>query len=296
MSAIAKTLDKIAGRIERLEILDTIGEPVSAAAQKVLGRRGLTDVLSGTPISHPVHPLLVAIPIGSWTSAMVFDLVGDKVGARRLIGLGLVATFPAIITGLSDWASTSGGERRVGQVHAAANSVALTAYAASWVARGRGRDTAGFVWSLAGATAMTVGGWLGGHLAYALGVGVDTTAFQHAEQTWSRIAADSEVRTGQLSYAELDGVPLLLTRDAAGAVVVMADRCSHRGGPLHEGELEDGCVVCPWHHSAFALDGSVVRGPATRPQQSYEVDARAGEIFVRCSDEPRSLRTDPVGA
>ena len=91
-------------------------------------------------------------------------------------------------------------------------------------------------------------------------------------------------------------MPLLLTRDTAGTVVVMADRCSHRGGPLHEGDLEDGCVVCPWHDSAFALDGSVVRGPATRPQQTYEVEVRTGEIFVRCADEPRTLRTNPVGA
>ena len=296
MSAIAKTLDTIAGRIERLEILDKVGEPLAAACQKVLGRRGLTDVLSGTPIGHPAHPLLVAIPIGSWTPAMVFDLVGDRAGARRLIGVGILSTLPAIVTGLSDWASTDGGERRTGQVHAAANSVALASYTASWLARGRGRHTAGIVWSLLGATAMTAGGWLGGHLAYALGVGVDTTAFQHAEGEWSRVAADSEVATGQLGMAELDGVPLLLTRDSAGTVVVMADRCSHRGGPLHEVVLEDGCVVCPWHDSAFALDGSVARGPATRPQPTYEVEVRVGEIFVRRSDEPRSLRTNPVGA
>ena len=191
MSAIAKTLDAIAGRIERLEILDKLGEPLAAASQKILGQRVLADLLSGTPIAHPAHPLLVAIPIGSWTSAMWFDLVGDRAGARRLIGLGIVSTVPAIVTGLSDWAYTTGAERRVGQVHAAANSVALTAYTASWLARGRGRLPAGIVWSLAGATAMTVGGWLGGHLAYALGVGVDTTAFQHAEESWSRVAADT---------------------------------------------------------------------------------------------------------
>jgi nitrite reductase/ring-hydroxylating ferredoxin subunit len=88
---------------------------------------------------------------------------------------------------------------------------------------------------------------------------------------------------------------VLLTREPGGKVVAMADRCTHRGGPLHEGWLEDGCVVCPWHESAFDLDGAVVRGPATRPQLVYETLERDGQVLVRFPDEPRSLRTNPVG-
>ncbi len=292
---IAALLDRLVGRVERAEALDAPSDALAAASNKVLGGRLATDLASGTPIGHPVHPLLVAIPIGSWMSAMIFDLTGDRDGAQRLVGIGIASATPAVVSGLSDWAHTAGGERRVGLAHAVLNTAALAAYGVSWVARRQGRHKTGIAWSVVGASALSSAGWLGGHLAYALGVGVDTTAFQHTEQSWSRVAAASEVPAGQLSSADLDGVPLLLTRGPAGDVIVMADRCTHRGAPLHEGRLEDGCIVCPWHHSEFAVDGSVLRGPATRPQQVYEVDVRGDDIFVRRSDEPRTLRTNPVG-
>jgi nitrite reductase/ring-hydroxylating ferredoxin subunit len=76
---------------------------------------------------------------------------------------------------------------------------------------------------------------------------------------------------------------VLLVR-SGGAVLALSDRCSHRGGPLHEGELVDGCVQCPWHGSRFVLaDGSVARGPASRPQPAYETRVVAGRVQVRRS-------------
>jgi nitrite reductase/ring-hydroxylating ferredoxin subunit len=51
---------------------------------------------------------------------------------------------------------------------------------------------------------------------------------------------------------------------------------------LHEGSIEGGRVTCPWHASMFNLaDGSLVRGPATAPQPSYEVRVQDGKIEVR---------------
>jgi nitrite reductase/ring-hydroxylating ferredoxin subunit len=52
-------------------------------------------------------------------------------------------------------------------------------------------------------------------------------------------------------------------------------------GPLSDGDLDDGCVTCPWHHSVFRLsDGSVVHGPATAPQPAFETDVRDGVLWV----------------
>jgi nitrite reductase/ring-hydroxylating ferredoxin subunit len=144
-------------------------------------------------------------------------------------------------------------------------------------------------------TTMGVGGWLGGHMSYALGVGVDTTSFQHSAQEWTPTVPATEVRVGELTGAEANGVPVVLTRRPDGQVVAMADRCTHRGAPLHEGELVDGCIVCPWHQSHFDLDGAVLRGPATRPELVYETLERDGDVLVRFVDEERSLRTNPVG-
>ena len=78
-----------------------------------------------------------------------------------------------------------------------------------------------------------------------------------------------------------DGIPVMLVRDG-GAVHALSDRCAHRGGPLHEGEIEDGCVRCPLHGSMFRLrDGSVIQGPSPYPQPVWETRLREGRIEVR---------------
>ena len=289
-----QTLDAATARIERAKGLDPVADPLAEGVDKLLSPKWLTNLLSGTAIGHPVHPLLVTIPIGAWTSSVFFDVTGQEKAADALVGLGVLSALPTAIAGASDWRHTDGAERRVGLVHAIANDVAITAYAASWFARRAGRRKTGIALSLVGATAISVGGWLGGHLSYAMGVGVDTTAFQHGETDWTYLADETDVQPGVLSTADVAGVPVLLTRTDEG-IVALADRCTHRGGPLHEGELRDGCVVCPWHGSAFALDGAVVEGPATRPQAAYEVRITDGQVFARRAEEPRSLRTNPVG-
>lgn len=226
----------------------------------------------------------------------VLDLTGtDRAAARRLVALGLLSAVPAAITGTNDWLTTSGAERRVGLVHAALNDAALLTYGASWLARRRGRHARGVALALAGFGLAGLAGWLGGHLAYALGVGVDTTAFQALPGEWTDAGAEAEIPDSRGIRVEVAGVPVLLARDG-GHIVALADRCTHRGGPLHEGEFADGCVVCPWHGSSFALaDGSVRGGPATRPQTTLQVRVESGRVQVRRAGEPRTLRTNPIG-
>ncbi len=53
-------------------------------------------------------------------------------------------------------------------------------------------------------------------------------------------------------------------------------------GSLADGELSGDQVTCPWHGSVFCLrDGSVVRGPATAPQPSFETRIVDGAVEVR---------------
>ena len=146
---------------------------------------------------------------------------------------------------------------------------AVSLYAASWWARRRGLHRRGQALGVAGATVMTAAGWLGGHLAYGMGVGVDTTAFEGGPTEWREIAGPGESPSRR---ASADGIALAVLEDEEGQPRVLADRCTHRGGPLSEGQVADGCVTCPWHGSRFDLvDGHVVRGPATEPAPVYEV-------------------------
>jgi nitrite reductase/ring-hydroxylating ferredoxin subunit/uncharacterized membrane protein len=286
--------ERVLDRLEREQALDAVAGRAHAFWSKALRSPRLRDLLSGRALGHPLHPAAVIVPAGTLLSATLLDVTGGaalRPAARRLIGLGLLSAGPAAAAGWSDWLDTEGAERRVGLVHAATNIVGIASYAASWWQRRRGAS--GLATSLAGATALGVGGWLGGHLAYALGVGVDTTAFQRGPADWTDVLAAAEVTTA-LRQVAVDGVPVLLTR-VDGRIVAINDRCTHRGAPLSDGERDGDSVECPWHGSRFALTcGEVVRGPATRPQPVYEVRENAGRVELRRS-EVRALRANPVG-
>ncbi|MEP7019578.1 MAG: Rieske 2Fe-2S domain-containing protein [Pseudonocardiales bacterium] len=292
---ITAALERFVESIERAEFLDKPADVLAKAVSKV-SKGKVEDLASGTPLGHPVHPLLVAIPIGSWTSALYLDFtLGDRRAARRLIGLGVLSAIPAAFTGANDWVTTVEGERRVGFAHALLNDAAIGFYGASWLARRRGQHLRGIGLSLVGAGVLSAAGWLGGHLAYALGVGVDTTAFQQFPEDWTDVAEESAISGSGLTEGDAGGVRVLLARLDA-EIVALADRCTHRGAPLHEGTVADGCVTCPWHQSVFALaDGAVVSGPASRPQPVAEVRVVDGRVQVRRSNEPRSLRSNPHG-
>lgn len=294
---LAAALDGLVDRVERADRLDPLADMLAAAGRALKPGR-VKDLLSGTTVGHPAHPVLVTVPIGAFVTVAYLDLTGGPRGraaAQRVVGLGVVAALPALATGLSDWLDTAGAERRVGLVHAAVNDLAVTLYGASWLARRRGRHGLGVGLAALGSVMITAGGWLGGHLAYAQGVGVDTTAFQKAPADWTDIGRLADVPEDAAVGWDAAGVPVLVIR-RGDSVQVLADRCTHRGAPLHEGEVRDGCIVCPWHGSRFALDdGRVVKGPATRPQPVYEVREVGDRLQVRRSDEPRSLRTNPAG-
>jgi nitrite reductase/ring-hydroxylating ferredoxin subunit/uncharacterized membrane protein len=291
-------LEDLATRIEQAESLDKAADVTGSLLRKVIPQEGpVADLLSGTPLAHAAHPAVVLVPAGAWISATVLDLTGgDAKAARRLVTVGNLSAVPAALTGASDWLSTHGAERRVGLVHAGLNYTALALQVLSSRARRRGHRMRGAALSLTATSILSASGWLGGHLAYALGVGVDTTVFEQLPTEWTDLAAEMEIPATGAVMREVGGVPVLLTR-ADGRIVALADRCTHRGGPLHEGEVADGCVTCPWHGSTFRLaDGAIVTGPATRPQPAFEVQVANGRVAVRRSEEPRALRTNPVGA
>jgi nitrite reductase/ring-hydroxylating ferredoxin subunit len=228
--------------------------------------------------------MLTDLPIGFWTSAWMLDLIGGKrsaTAARKLVGLGILSAIPTALTGASDFGDTAAPEKRVGLVHATANTAALACYVVSYVHRARGRRRQGVLWGFLGAGFATLGGHLGGHLVNALGIGVDNTAFDQGPVEWTAAGPASALEEGKPVVVQADGVDVLLLREG-DRIYALADRCTHRGGPLHEGQLVVGCIECPWHQSRFRLsDGEVERGPATQAQPRYEARIVDGGVEVR---------------
>jgi nitrite reductase/ring-hydroxylating ferredoxin subunit/uncharacterized membrane protein len=285
-------LHRLAERVGQAEALDPPAQKLLDLADKLIKTGRARDALSGTFLGHALHPLLTDLPIGSWTSAVILDNFGGRESeraARRLIGLGILASVPTAATGYVEWADSAGGRagtRRVGLAHAAANVTALSLFTASYLARKRGRRAKGRALALAGSSALAVGGHLGGHLSYVHGEGVAVTTFEEGASDWVEALAEQELAEGRPACVLVDRVPVLLVREG-GEIHALANRCTHRGGPLHEGEVSDGLVTCPWHGSQFDLrTGSVERGPASSPQPAYETRSRNGAIEVRQATDP----------
>jgi nitrite reductase/ring-hydroxylating ferredoxin subunit/uncharacterized membrane protein len=275
----------IAARIEGWEVLDSVAGPLQKAVRSAVPQdSGLKDVLSGTWLGHPLHPPLTDVVIGAWSSALLLDLLGgerSREASERLVAAGILAAVPTAAAGLSDWAELMGASRRVGFVHATGNVSALTLHALSFRARWRGKRGRGVVLSAVGLVLGAFSAWLGGHLSFGRGVGVNQTVFEDVPPDWTPILDESQLTDGSLIGARANGAGVVLVR-TGDRIHALADRCSHRGCFLHEGRLNaDETITCPCHGSTFRLDGSIVKGPATAPQPCLQVRASAGRIEVK---------------
>jgi nitrite reductase/ring-hydroxylating ferredoxin subunit len=190
---------------------------------------------------------------------------------------------PTAAAGLSDWADAEPEGRRVGLVHASCNTLALLCYSASLVARLLGRRKAGVGLGLAGAAAISAGGYLGGHLSYVQGVGVERRRFAGGPKEWTAVLDAADLAEAAPRVVRADDTDVLLFREGNRVHALWAS-CTHEGGPLAEGSFADGCVTCPWHGSTFRLaDGHVVRGPAAASQPVYEARVTDGKVEVRAA-------------
>jgi nitrite reductase/ring-hydroxylating ferredoxin subunit/uncharacterized membrane protein len=286
--------------------VDSLAEQVQQAVNTAFEQAGesglaLKDALHGTWLGHALHPALVALPIGSWTTAAVLDLVGAKRGADTAIGFGILAALPTAASGLVDWSYTEGKPRRFGFAHAAANSAALACFGASWLARRADHRGLGVLLSTMGLSFVGIGGYLGGEISYTLGQGVNRNAWSPEVEQLGPNPSDfvpvvkaEEVREGRLTGAEITlgdtTVPLVLMRKGREILALNA-RCSHLAGPLAEGTLvNEWCVECPWHASRFDFrDGSVVQGPAAYPQPRFETRVVGDMVEVRPMQSPSDV-------
>ena len=279
-------LQSMVNWLGQAKALDRYAKPLVDAASQLVRPRLVRNLLSGTNLGHPLHPMLTDLPIGAWTMSTLLDLVGGRSAepaADALVTVGVLTAVPTAASGLNDWSDTYGPDTRIGLVHAAANSTAVSLYTASLVARRRGHRGRGKALGLAGFGVLLGGAYLGGHLSFVKGVNVNRTAWQEGPTDWTDVLADTELADGGHRKVDAAGVPVLLAR-SAGRLWALANTCSHMGGPLDEGSFADDCVTCPWHGSTFRFaDGSIVRGPASTPQPRFEARVSNGRIEVRAA-------------
>jgi nitrite reductase/ring-hydroxylating ferredoxin subunit/uncharacterized membrane protein len=268
---------------------DTLAETVKQAYARA-GDQGLRvkSALNGVWLGHPLHAAITDVPLGAWTAAVVCDAAAMatgreafEAGAGAAIAVGLVGAVGAAVAGATDWSDVDGRARRVGLLHGLLNVGATGLFAASWALRRTGRRGSGRGCALLGYLVTLAAAYLGGDLVYSEQVGVDHAAGRQVPEAFTRVLAAAELQEGRSRKVMVGDTPVLLVRED-GVIRAIAETCSHLGGPLSEGALKEGTVVCPWHGSRFSLeDGHVVNGPATHPQPCFETRIRDGHVEIR---------------
>jgi len=287
--------------IDDQEWIDETAKPLQKAVRDSfvgpVGRE-IKNLLHGTWLGHPLHPVLTDIPIGAWTAALVFDALESMSGRKECgsaadlaIGVGLIGAVGSAVTGITDWSETDDRARRIGFVHGVLNVVATTLYATSYFMRkGRRTRSTGVSLSMLGYAVASSAAYLGGHLTFGEQIGVDHTATADSKKPakFVRVMKAEDLRENKPTRVEADGVAVLLVK-RGDRIFALTETCPHLGGPLSEGKLVGDAIQCPWHASELALeDGHVVNGPTTFPARCFDVRVRAGNIEVRSTAKPAS--------
>jgi len=238
----------------------------------------IRDLLNGRWLGHPLHGVLTDAPIGILFLVIVLDVLDLRTAADVALIVGILTMLAAAVAGAADYADTDGTARERATVHSALMVVALLVYVASLAIRGAGGDdrTAAVWTSVVAFLVLAAGAYVGGDVVYALGNMVSRHAFRGAGTKWIKLEPAElddagDIPEGRPVRGKLGINTLVLVRRGE-TVLALHDTCAHAGGPLSEGTIEDGCLVCPWHFSKYRLaDGRARRGPTVYDQPAYEV-------------------------
>lgn len=235
--------------------------------------------------------MLVTYPFAFLTGGWAFGIAGAMWRQRDLetvsnyllptgVAAGLLAAVPGIIDYRYSVPPASSGKQR-GTKHALINTTALALFTAGWVlGRGSRRVVLPLALKTLGAAAISVGGWMGGTLAYRNQIGVDhryanagtwKEDIRESGQASALTSAAAALEVNQMKLVRVNEDRIVVARTERGPAAFQ-DRCTHRGGPLSDGALICGIVQCPWHGSQFDVETGEVRcGPAQQNIRTYEI-------------------------
>ena len=249
----------------------------------------IKDLLHGRWLGHPLHGAATDLPIGLLLGAVILDLLGQTAAADIVLLATIITMLLAALTGMADYADTSGTALTRATLHSTLMVVALVLLVISAVIRAGGPAdrTVPVALSIIGFLIVSAGAFVGGDVVYVLGNMVSRHAFRGAGTKWIRLDTGEVNDLATLPEATPTkmraGINDLVVVRIGDTVQALHAVCAHAGGPLDQGTIVDGCVECPWHASRFRLtDGLVRQGPSVYDQPSYEIrSAEGGGYEVR---------------
>lgn len=179
-------------------VLRTIRRPEVLLASRRMQYQEEVDMEARVKLlGHPVHQMLIVLPLGLLAGAIIFDLIHLLADGRQwtvvaywLIPAGVISGLVAAVFGFADWTKIPSDTRakRIGAIHGTGNVVVVTLFTISWFLRPEpplAPGTLALVLSFSGGALALVTGWLGGELVDRLGVGVDDGADLNAPSSLS---------------------------------------------------------------------------------------------------------------
>jgi uncharacterized membrane protein/nitrite reductase/ring-hydroxylating ferredoxin subunit len=268
----------------------------------------MKDLLQGRPFGHPLHPMLVHLPIALLLGSFLFDIAALAWSDRFVrpsfyaMALGVLTALLAAAPGLADYSDIRRDHpgRKTATWHMILNLAAVALYlinlALRWGRVDENRIGAlSLLLSVIGVGLLSVSGYLGGVLVYDEGIGVgrhrrkgrtprETIVKAGIRDEWVEVADSSSLEEGQTLRATINGVTMAIA-SANGRPCAFQEFCTHRYGPLSEGALHDGEVTCPWHGSRFEVkSGEVTQGPAKEAIRTFDAQIREGKVHVRAPE------------
>jgi nitrite reductase/ring-hydroxylating ferredoxin subunit/uncharacterized membrane protein len=266
------------------------------------------NLLEGKPLKHPLHPILVHLPIALFLVSFLLDIASFIWGGNDIVRAacytmltGVITALIAAVPGLIDWRDIRNDHpaKSIGVYHMILNVTAVIVYAIDVAVRSQHHDAtqvplAPFILSVIGIGLISVSGYLGGVMVYDDGVAVgrhrrwtdtprDTIKpdVAGAADGWVSIAPTTALPDKATLRIEVAATVMVIAR-VDGQLCAIQEFCTHRFGPLSEGCISNGQIECPWHRSCFDLrTGKVTHGPAKEDLRTFEVQEREGQIWVK---------------
>lgn len=272
----------------------------------------------------PLHPALVHLPVALLPLSALLDLASRLWEAPELMLVqaafitlvaGIATAVIAAVAGMMDYTAIREDHpaKRTATLHMVLNLIAVGLYCASLGLRWANPEATSTAWAPLAASGFATAllgcsGYLGGKLVYNDGVGVGRgrRATPLPARTIERVPAEP--------WALIDVAPTPLVEEGCTARVAVGDTiatvartrgrlcafqefCTHRQGPLSEGRIVGGQVVCPWHASRFnAETGEVIQGPAKVALRTFPVDEHGGKVWLQVEDDDGSRQAERKAA